>query len=259
MQENRNNFAGFWWGWLESQVGHPLRTTGFSHEFIGTLGNSQGGPGHLEAQPPRWCFSSTTGGSRGEAKLMWQESPTYFDSVFFFWMFSVVGERKSWKRKGVGSSTLLEWQNFPLRRFTVELDSENPLRICGTALLGTCRFANPLLYSCGNAPAKNGLLWCWLRWVFSMPGWIWRNLFHHLLLVDHSSGGFLLIPLILAIWKPVKFDPSACSDSVQDHCHRWRDTRPVFMSKSAGFELSYCQPMVRRKSGNVFFFSVLLL
>ena len=228
-----------WWGWLESQVGHPLSKPG-DHEFIGTLGNSQGGPGHLEAQPPRWCFSS----QRGEVV----EKPSWCDRIayilwfgVFFWMFSVVGERKSWKRKGVGSSTLLEWRNFPLRRFTVELDLENPLRICGTALLGTCRFAKPLLYSCGNAPAKNGLFWCWLRWVFSCrdgSGETFESPTCWLIIVQEAFCWYRWY------WPSENpfFDPSACSDSVQDHCHRWRDTRPVFMSKSAGFELSYFSP-----------------
>ena len=79
-----------WWGWLESQVGHPLSKPG-DHEFIGTLGNSQGGPGHLEAQPPRWCFSSQRGGSRGEAKLMWQNRLHTLIRCFFFGCSQLLG------------------------------------------------------------------------------------------------------------------------------------------------------------------------
>ena len=208
MQENRKQLC---WD-LMRMVGKPsgasLEQTGLSHEFIGTLGNSQGGPGHLEAQPPRWCFSSQRGGKSWRSQVDVTESPTYFDVGVFFWMFSVVGERKSWKRKGVGSSTLLEWRNFPLRRFTVELVLENPLRICGTALLGTCRFANPHLYSCGNAPAKNGLFWCWLRWVFSCRDGSGETFFITFCWLIVVQGGFLLIHpgrltwnIIMEVWK----------------------------------------------------------
>ena len=229
-----------WWGWLESQVGHPLSKP-TDHEFIGTLGNSQGGPGHLEAQPPRWCFSSQRGGSRGEAKLMWQNRLHTLIRCFFLDVLSCWGEKvlkaeRCWKFHSFGVA------KFPFAQIYSWTCSENPLRICGTALLGTCRFAKPLLYSCGNAPAKNGLFSCWLRWVFSCRDGSGETFFITFCWLIVVQGGFLLIPLILAIWKPVFwsftlqwFSPGLTFLVCQDHCHRWRDTRPVFMSKSAGF------------------------
>lgn len=189
----------------------------------------------------KMMFLFPTGGKSWRSQVDVTESPTYFDSVFFLDVLSCWGEKvlkaeRCWKFHSFGVA------KFPFAQIYSWTCSENPLRICGTALLGTCRFAKPLLYSCGNAPAKNGLFWCWLRWVFSCRDGSGETFFITFCWLIVVQGGFLLIPLILAIWKPVFwsftlqwFSPGLTFLVCQDHCHRWRDTRPVFMSKSAGF------------------------
>lgn len=245
-----------WWGWLESQVGHPLSKPG-DHEFIGTLGNSQGGPGHLEAQPPRWCFSSQRGGSRGEAKLMWQNRLHTLIRCFFLDVLSCWGEKvlkaeRCWKFHSFGVA------KFPFAQiysWTWLGKSLADLRHGSTWHLQIRQATLVQLWKC---PCQKWPLLVLASMGFFMPGWIWRNLWITNLLVDHSSGGFLLIPLILAIWKPVFW-----SFSLQ-----WFSPGPLpplarhatcFHVQECWFWTQLFQPMVRRKSGNVFLFSVLLL
>ena len=111
---------------------------------------------------------------------------TYFDSVFFFGCSQLLG------RESPESGKVLEVPLFWSGEISLCADLQ--LNLLGKSLADLrhgstwhLQIRQATLVQLWKCPCQKWPLLVLASMGFFMPGWIWRNLFHHLLLVDRSS------------------------------------------------------------------------